>query len=339
MFYHPSRPAVKCTFSGFVSNLRRQLHPTPQSRRMSMIAHAAGPVDVATFKRDAFDVEKPLVMPRVEADSLPAARKWFTSHQGRTTLTPYLMTYSDLMFPYEFILTPPQETDFAHLDLVRWLSTSGGPYAALAPMLEANIRSLPPRSKETQFLQFDAPLALLDAAIQFGGDRDFGHHPQKLYIAQAPLDMLPDALRDDVPTPTLVKEAGKGDVYNSSIWLGLEPTYTTWHRDPNPNLFCQMCSSKVVRVLPPQHGEQVYIEVLRGLGLPASPRIRGAEMMQGKEKQALQDAIWGDDAPYEIKEAVLGPGDTLFIPKGWWHSVKSLEDDGRLNASVNWWFR
>ncbi|KAL2430462.1 hypothetical protein ABEF95_008222 [Exophiala dermatitidis] len=33
----------------------------------------------------------------------------------------------------------------------------------------------------------------------------------------------------------------------------------------------------------------------------------------------------------------LGIGEALFIPKGWWHSVKGVGDG--VTASVNWWFR
>ena len=33
-------------------------------------------------------------------------------------------------------------------------------------------------------------------------------------------------------------------------------------------------------------------------------------------------------------EAVLGPGDALFIPAGWWHYVRSLS----TSFSVNYWF-
>jgi len=33
----------------------------------------------------------------------------------------------------------------------------------------------------------------------------------------------------------------------------------------------------------------------------------------------------------------VSPGDALFIPKGWWHSIKSVGIG--VTASVNWWFR
>ena len=61
--------------------------------------------------------------------------------------------------------------------------------------------------------------------------------------------------------------------------------------------------------------------------------------MAGTEKAALDEAVWGELAPEDIKEAKLDAGDALFIPLGWWHSVKSAHNEGRLNGSVNWWFR
>lgn len=61
-------------------------------------------------------------------------------------------------------------------------------------------------------------------------------------------------------------------------------------------------------------------------------------MMEGPERDMLHDAIWREPS-CPMQEAYLGPSDALFIPKGWWHSVRSQSDDGRLNGSVNWWFR
>ena len=33
-------------------------------------------------------------------------------------------------------------------------------------------------------------------------------------------------------------------------------------------------------------------------------------------------------------QVVLGPGETLFIPRGWWHYARALEP----SFSVNFWF-
>ena len=62
-------------------------------------------------------------------------------------------------------------------------------------------------------------------------------------------------------------------------------------------------------------------------------------MMQGEERRVLEKTVWGDE---EVEgpdgwEAELESGDALFIPKGWWHSVKGVGEG--INGSVNWWFR
>ena len=149
----------------------------------------------------------------------------------------------------------------------------------------------------------------------------------RIYLAQASIANLPQGLREDVPTPDIVCKAGKGDVYDSSIWLGEAPTYTPLHRDPNPNLFVQLAGKKRVRLLKPQDGSGVFAKVQEQIGGNASQSVRGEEMMMGTEKKALEEEVWGKDDNADQSaawEADLGPGDGLFIPKGWWHSVKGI---------------
>ncbi|AEO64366.1 uncharacterized protein THITE_48214 [Thermothielavioides terrestris NRRL 8126] len=213
------------------------------------------------------------------------------------------------------------------------------PYELLAP-------GVGDEDGPVQFIRFSAPLALLDAAVEYNRE-----HPtdciSTLYIAQVPLSDLPEALRSDVPTPRCLAEPPAGDeplyapdVYTSSLWLGLTPTYTPWHRDPNHNLFCQLCGTKVVRMMPPSAGEDLFRKVMAGLGKPvASVAIRGEEMMMEPERQAFLDAVWGAPPREGMLEVTLNPRDVMFLRTGWWHSVRSVGDPGRLNASVNWWFR
>ncbi len=181
-------------------------------------------------------------------------------------------------------------------------------------------------SRDAQFLRFVAPLALFIAATDF--NQSAGHHPlTRLYIAQVPLEDLPPELRDDVGLPLTVRRTGRGDMYSSSLWLGLEPTATPWHCDPNPNMFFQLCNAKVVRMALPRIGETVFRQTKLQLGMTASLRIRGEEMMAGPERDLLDDAIWTRPSQ-DLVEAHLDAGDALFIPKGWWHSVKSAGSAG-----------
>ncbi|KFY32734.1 hypothetical protein V495_08794 [Pseudogymnoascus sp. VKM F-4514 (FW-929)] len=186
-----------------------------------------------------------------------------------------------------------------------------------------------------KFHSFHAPLELIIAASrQNNGSAQFGL--PNLYIAQAQIADLPQQLRNDLPTPELVLKAGKGDVYDANIWIGTPPTFTPLHKDPNPNLFVQLLSSKKVRIFEPRKGQAIFAAVRRKIGASPTAALRGEEMMQGHERVELKEAVW-DAANLEGHEVTVRPGDALFIPKGWWHSIKS-EGDG-LNASANWWFR
>lgn len=176
-----------------------------------------------------------------------------------------------------------------------------------------------------------------------------------LYLAQTtPLAFLEPAL----PTPRVVKVAGKGDIYGHSLWLGTTPTTTPLHRDPNPNLLVQLSGKKVVRLVSPQIGKGL-VEIAGGPG----GNLSGEEMMQGKKRQLLELLVWGnpfgsegkattseDQQEYERWEALregmfevtLESGDGIFIPTGWYHAVRGVgqhERDRVITASVNWWFR
>lgn len=328
--------------------------------------------------------------------AMPAIKKWFDfvpnhgqahhqTSQRKTgkTMSAYLNSFaSTAILPFE--LAYPQahrlhgETIHNFIENLRQEGNHDCPNPAnLANPLDLAIflqSQLPPPSETTseeqtlqdrpgprprqRILHFTAPLALLDAAIKFNSERP-NAGVEKLYIAQAPLNDLPKELQDDLPVPKIVKLAGKGDIYNSSIWLGLEPTYTPLHRDPNPNLFIQLCGNKVVRLLSPDTGDQLFRDVQLRLGhmLDVNSRLRGPEMMDGPERDLMFKAVWSRDGlrdrqaqqgmvaedqglyRSQMQEARLQPGDALFIPKGWWHSVASEGDSGGLNASVNWWFR
>ncbi|KAH7375280.1 hypothetical protein B0T11DRAFT_303511 [Plectosphaerella cucumerina] len=301
-------------------------------------------VDVPRFREENFEPGLPLrFQGRANSpQSAGALSKWFSQAEGQSSqgFSSFMNQFGSHVFPYE--LTMPSidgakgEANPVALFL-DWLTTTSNPMdAVMAGILRAAMTQVEDAS-EARFIVFEAPLLLMLKASEFNAQT--ATKLTQLYIAQSQISDLPALLQDDLSTPRLVREVGKGDVYSSSIWIGLEPTFTSLHRDPNPNLFLQLLNGKTVRLMPPRIGEQLYREVQTRLGRAGSSRIRGLEMMDGPERVMLSAAVWGSDAPSDCVEAELDAGDALFIPKGWWHSVKSTHRDGRLNASANWWFR
>ena len=256
-----------------------------------------------TFRSEAFIPSKPILLPRKHFLKLPAAQKWFVRpRDGLSELAfnrSYLEQFGDSMVPLEF----------TRLD-------SGD---------------------QSTFNRAEAPLHIFlqwtDLATPSSADR--------LYLAQASLSSLPKALADDLPTPELVSKAGTGDVYDANIWMGIPPTYTPLHRDPNPNLFVQLAGAKVVRILEPEAGDKVFARVQNMLGRSDSAAFRGDSMMKGQEKKLLDAEVWGGPSQAEGREVgyevSVEAGDGLFVPKGWWHSIKGVGKG--ITASVNWWFR
>lgn len=334
--------AVRCS-----SIWKRHSHNRPRrglatlAPVQSAVPSADGYPDIQAFRQRALAPKKPLIF-RHDAGSpavqLPGLKKWFGKEpSAQRSLSAYFAGFEDWPFPYELVQSSSEKQD-AVASFRDWLMTS----SVMADQIIAGIlQSALTEGGQGRFFQLYGPLRLLIKALEFNKTQDpKASNTLELYIAQSSLSDLPQPLQDDLPTPELVRRAGRGDIYSSSIWLGTEPTYTPLHRDPNPNLFCQLCSRKVMRLLPPLLGDRLFFEVQVKLRKQGNSRIRTTEMMQGEEREVLHDAIWGTETlPDELHQVELSPGDALFIPDGWWHSVKSTETDGQLNGSANWWFR
>ncbi|KAJ6063842.1 hypothetical protein N7499_012522 [Penicillium canescens] len=277
-----------------------------------------------TFQQKCFHPEKPAILPCAEFQNIPALKHWFKPSQHKPTTkgtkptaslnVDYLQKHGANAF------VPLELTESAH---------------------DSNLQS--DATGTLSFRQFHAPLTLF---LDWMRMAETTPQSTRLYLAQCQLLDLPPILRADFPTPDLVSRAGKGDVYDTNVWIGHPPTYTPLHRDPNPNLFVQLAGQKVVRLLAPEDGQAVFGAVRRQLGKSGdreAAAIRGEEMMHGRERILLDEMVWGSpvsaggDGVGVGLEARLGDGDGLFIPKGWWHSIKGIGEG--VTASVNWWFR
>ncbi|KAI0860899.1 Clavaminate synthase-like protein [Xylaria cubensis] len=325
--------------------------------RVQPVMVTQGSIGVDEFRLLAWEPAVPVHLRGFH--SLPAMKTWFTDPnlEGEPVVFgDKLASSADAIVSYELLTSSSSRDDeYASASLrgfQAWLKgqSTGNKdgHLLLYALIDHLLASV--EGDQSRFLQFDAPLSLIIQASRYNqsADNSSSHRITQLYVAQSDIRSLPPALVEDLPVPELVRRAGKGDIYSSSIWLGLQPTYTPLHRDPNPNVFCQLAGSKAVRLLRPRAGLSVFQDVRRRLGiLGSSSRLRGSDMMDGPEREELHRAVWVDDdsdsdnAPpeREIWQAVLDPGDALFIPQGWWHSVSSVGREAELNASANWWFR
>ncbi|KAI9741594.1 MAG: hypothetical protein M1818_004401 [Claussenomyces sp. TS43310] len=325
-------------------------------------------LDVDNFRDQAFKPELPLLITDDSAPAageaasksmfsacgVPAVKRWFESRKeadvngGSRILyglqKQYLMPFKDVMVPIEMISYSDQPSTGHAVNPLQIFREE------LKRQGETDLSSYLPELPEVcaaqveAFHSFYGPLGLFLFAVQGGpltdehetnGRRASG--PHKLYIAQAKIADLPAQLQKDFPTPRIVLEAGKGDIYDANIWVGVPPTYTPLHRDPNPNLFLQLAGDKAIRLFRPDVGRAIFNAVQAEIGGYASPVFRGEEMMQGPERKLLEEAVW-QNPPDDGYEVVVKPGNALFIPRGWWHSIKSSSQD-EVNGSVNWWFR
>ncbi|OAX82890.1 hypothetical protein ACJ72_02758 [Emergomyces africanus] len=322
------------------SSTRGMINPSSLFRQLDTLPSH----DIAAFRASYFQPQLPVILPRGQFDHLPAIQKWFSAPSSSTSGSSALPSTNSL--------------NYAYLEK----------YNSCSVPLEITSSHDPASPKTATFQRLHAPLDLflrwtktttsLDAAAAADDDDDDDERnplSMRLYVAQCQLLDLPPALRADFPTPSLVSETGKGDVYDTNIWMGIPPTYTPLHRDPNPNLFVQMAGRKIVRLYAPDSGLAVFQRVRETILLRqqqqqqeeeeeevnvnrivvGDAKFRGEEMMQGLEKELLEKAVWGDGTEGRLYgeckggnggimegfEAHLNAGDGMFIPMGWWHSI------------------
>jgi hypothetical protein len=108
------------------------------------------------------------------------------------------------------------------------------------------------------------------------------------------------------------------------FWLGPAGTVTPLHADYDDNIFVQLWGSKRIFLAPPHHDEFLYPVEANALlfGSPFDPEAPDYERFPLARQAALL-------------EIVVGPGDMLYVPAGWYHQVRSLS----FSLSSNRWSR
>ncbi|CDW53161.1 lysine specific demethylase 8 [Trichuris trichiura] len=144
------------------------------------------------------------------------------------------------------------------------------------------------------------------------------------YLAQYDLfEQIPE-LRNDIAVPEYCCLVSDPDNVDVNAWFGPKGTVSPLHTDPTDNLFAQVMGVKYICLCPPDDSEMVY-PIESGL-----MRNTSQVDMAGPDFDAFPNL-----RKARVYETVVHPGDLLFIPRGWWHYLKSMT----TSFSVSFWFR
>jgi len=119
-------------------------------------------------------------------------------------------------------------------------------------------------------------------------------------------------LKDDVDFSILSQHKLKNTV---SGWIGPAGTVTGYHVDWGDNVLAQICGRKEVRLVAPKDSRYMY---------PSSRFDQGTTSSEIDVDDLDTDRfpLFRHATEYRV---VLHPGEMLFIPRGWWHHVRSLD--------------
>ncbi|MDO9368303.1 MAG: cupin-like domain-containing protein [Sphingopyxis sp.] len=120
------------------------------------------------------------------------------------------------------------------------------------------------------------------------------------------------ALWDDMAPIELLDTSRTRDGF---FWLGPRGTLTPWHHDLTNNLLVQVIGRKRVRMAPPW----------------AFDRMKNSRHCFSDWANEPLPAGPGDADTPPVLETVIGPGEAIFLPVGWWHQVEALD----LSASMS----
>lgn len=128
-----------------------------------------------------------------------------------------------------------------------------------------------------------------------------------------------------------------------NAWLGPKGTRTPLHTDPYHNILCQVVGYKYVRLYAPTETPNLYPCGVddNGIDMSNTSQVDVGHFRTKRWDTSVDMDAHGDEhrkfprfGEAKFVEGILGPGESLYIPLGWWHYVEGLS----TSFSVSFWW-
>ena len=146
--------------------------------------------------------------------------------------------------------------------------------------------------------------------------------PHAVAIQAIPVTQALPGFADSNPMPLL------DGAVEPTMWFGNRAMVAP-HYDINDNIACVVAGERTFTLFPPDQIENLYVGPT--LGAPGGVPISMVDL----HNPDLERYPRFSHALEAAQQAVLEPGDAIYIPALWWHGVESMQ---RLNVLVNYWW-
>lgn len=149
---------------------------------------------------------------------------------------------------------------------------------------------------------------------------------KRFYLQQHPMNHFPE-IQDDISLPTF-SHGIKYKLMMQNLWVSQKDYHTPLHFDWVDNILTQIQGEKSILLYPPEDINYLCPYqpkknvLLCNTHTSRIPNVDVLDSFYDKTRHAT---------PYHSK---ITAGDALFIPKGWWHDIRTLSSP---SISVNFW--
>jgi len=133
-----------------------------------------------------------------------------------------------------------------------------------------------------------------------------------------------EGLYQDFEVPDFCSSLGEGKLYSTMIWMGPYGCVSPLHFDPMDNALMQFVGTKRVFLYPPDAHVYAGVDGNQSNTSPLNP----------EQPFDLNRYPLAAELPPPL-ESTLASGDLLYIPRRWWHLIRTQD----TSISINCWWR